>query len=313
MKTVGLPERAVARGGRVMGLGKGGRSAGGPSEERSGVVQGHAHERERVLRPRVILAYFAVRLGTLIDRLALMIMTPDDLVAFTRRHYRKTQVVDAWCSESKMSEGLHIGEKNLLATIPRRSGRVLVLGAGGGRESIALAARGYAVTAVDFVPEMVVRMQVNAEKMGVRVSARVDDFLKADFPAQSYEVVWLCAGTYSSIPTRDRRIRFLRKVRATLVPGGHFLCQLIYHPQAHVDSHLDLLGKVFAHVTRGNIRYEKGDSLSGKCEFVHCFASEIEIITEFARSGFEVLSLVGDAQEPFAGAVLLNPAPAIGQ
>jgi hypothetical protein len=53
--------------------------------------------------------------------------------------------------------------------------------------------------------------------------------------------------------------------------------------------------------------HEKGDMLSGKCEFVHCFASEIEVITEFEQSGFEVLSLIGGTEEPFMGAVLLNP------
>jgi SAM-dependent methyltransferase len=248
-----------------------------------------------------------VRLGTLIDRFALMVMRPDDLVAFTRRHYRSPRVVETWSSESKVGEGLHESEENLLKVIPRRSGRVLVLGAGGGREAIALARRGYAVTAVDFVSEMVARTQTNAERTGVRVSARKADFLKADFSPQSYEIVWLCAGTYSSIPGRDRRIGFLSRVRETLVPGGHFLCQLIYHPQVHHYSNLDLLGKVFAHLTRGNMTHEKGDMLSGKCEFVHCFSSEIEVVTEFEGSGFEVLALIWGAGEQFVGAVLLNP------
>jgi SAM-dependent methyltransferase len=277
------------------------------SDQRSGIEQRKSDKEGWILRPRVILAYLMVRLGTLIDRFALMIMRPDDLVAFTRRHYGRPDVVDAWCSEGKVSEGLHAGEENLLEAIPRSVGRVLVLGAGGGRESIALAQRGYAVTAVDFVSEMVAKTHANAEKLGVHVSAKVENFLSADFSPQAYEIVWLCAGTYSSIPSTERRIGFLTRVRHALVPGGHFLCQLIYYPQARVDSRLDSLGKVFAQVTRGNVGYEEGDMLSGKCEFVHCFASKIEITTEFQRSGFEVLRLIDDTEAPYVGAVLLNP------
>jgi SAM-dependent methyltransferase len=184
---------------------------------------------------------------------------------------------------------------------------MLVLGMGGGREAIALAKMGYDVTGVDFVPEMVRKARENAVKLGVTISVLVQDLSQLSMAPLSYDVVWLSAGMYSSIPTRDRRVATLRKIRDCLAPGGHFLCQFLFYPGAFSTSRLDRLARIFAYLTLGNLSYETGDTLLGNAQFMHYFSSDSDLESEFEEAGFEILRIIGDTDESMRGAVLRRP------
>lgn len=256
------------------------------------------------MRPRVALGRFFIRAGRFVQSLALMIMRPDDLVEFTRRSYARDESVAGWADDELVAAGLSDSEKLALEKVPIRSGRLLVLGLGGGREAIPLAKMGFEVTGVDYVPELVAKAVENGRRNGVAIEGLVQDFSRLSLPPESFDAAWLMAGNYSSIPTRKRRVLFLRTIRGALKPGGYFVCGFLFGPEPDFRQPWRFLRKAAALLTAGNTGYEKGDSLAGGIEFAHVFASDVEAGAEFEAGGFEVLSLSFPAGTNRGGAVL---------
>jgi len=178
---------------------------------------------ERRTRPRLSLARLLIRVGKFVQSTALMVMRPDDLVEFSRQMYTRPHNVKSWGRPDLVERGLHPEEEALLEHLPGQEGRLL-LGVGGGREAIPLARLGFCVTGVDFVPGMVQLAQENAARQGLAIEGLVQEISALDVPAGAYDVVWLTAAMYSCMPTRERRVGMLLRVRQTLRPGGHFVC-----------------------------------------------------------------------------------------
>lgn len=255
-------------------------------------------------RSRVVSAHWLVRIGALVQRMALMVMKPDDLVEFSRRYYRQPSAVTSWADRSLVAGGLFRAEQDLLKQVPFTSGRVLVLGVGGGREAIELAQREFEVTGVDFSPEMVGQARRNAEEKRLHITLKVSEISQFRSTAQSFEVVWLSAGMYSCIPTRKRRIELLKRIEHWLTPGGHFVCQYLFNPSASLPSRLGTAGKLFAYLTLGNLSYEPGDALLANKEFMHFFSSRGELQSEFEETDLEIVTLSCELDDPIGGAVL---------
>jgi SAM-dependent methyltransferase len=162
---------------------------------------------------------------------------------------------------------------------------------GGGREAIPLAQAGFAVTGVDFVPEMIERAKANAEEAGVRLKGLVQDISRLDVPPESYDVAWLWAGMYSSVPTGQRRVAMLKCIHRALRPGGYFVCQFHWSGGEPPSPRRERLKRAVALLTRGNLTYEPGDMLWANIEFLHGFRSEAELRAEFTAAGFAVEDL----------------------
>jgi ubiquinone/menaquinone biosynthesis C-methylase UbiE len=213
--------------------------------------------------------------------------------------------VENWTDAGLLENGLTDEESDLLEKLPLREGRLLLLGVGGGREAIPLAQAGFDVTGVDFIPEMVTRAQKNAEARGLRLSGLVQDFSKLDVPGNSYDIIWLSAALYSSIPTRERRVAMLRRVRCALKPEGFFVCQFHWNKSSGSSPRIERFRKVFAWLTLGNRRYQRGDMLCGGMEFIHAFSSKNDLRAEFEEGGFDVFyTNIND--EPMNGGALLK-------
>lgn len=255
---------------------------------------------------RVASGRFLVRFGRFIQSLAIMVMRPDDLTKFSRQTYAKAKSVEGWGSDELIDLGLDSDETNLLEQIPFSNGRLLLLGVGGGREAIPLDRRGFEVTGVDFVPEMVKKAEENARKRGVQFQGIVQEISKLDMPASSYDIVWLSSAMYSYVPTRRRRIDMLRRIRKALKPGGYFICQ--FH-RAFTDAFtpkVEFARKIFAFITLGNLWYERGDMLWNNVEFIHAFSTEDEIRSEFKDGGFDIVHILINEKNGKGGAVLIK-------
>jgi 2-polyprenyl-3-methyl-5-hydroxy-6-metoxy-1,4-benzoquinol methylase len=89
----------------------------------------------------------------------MMVMRPEDLAEFTRQTYAAPH------NRNSLADGRHVGsgllpmERLLLDRSGVTSGKLLLLGMGGGREAIDLAKRGFSVTGVDWIPALVQRAQ----------------------------------------------------------------------------------------------------------------------------------------------------------
>jgi ubiquinone/menaquinone biosynthesis C-methylase UbiE len=196
--------------------------------------------------------------------------------------------VEIWSGKRCIDLGLRAPEKAVLEKIALKKGRVLVLASGGGREAIALSQLGFDVTLVDFVPKMLERAMENARKNGTSISSLVQDMSRLDVPEDSYDIVWLFEGMYSSVPTRRRRMEMLKRIRKAIKPGGFFVCQFLWKTETRDSFGIYILKKLLAYLTLGNYLYENGDVLWKETEFMHLFSSKEEISLEFEKRGFDV-------------------------
>jgi SAM-dependent methyltransferase len=216
-------------------------------------------------------------------------------------------MVEDCCRQDLAYPILHPDEQALLARLHLTGGRLLLLGVGGGREAIPLAQMGFAVTGVDFVPAMVEKAKENAARHGMRIEGLVQEISKIDVPAGAYDVAWLSAAMYSCVPTRGRRVEMLQRIGKALKPGGYFICLFRWDTSGGPAHIWELVRKIVAFLTLGNLWYEKGDTLSNNIEFIHAFSQEDEVRSEFAEGGFEVLHLHIAEEILIGGTVLRKP------
>ena len=255
------------------------------------------------MRFRVLLAKFLLRLGYFIRSLPVIVMRPNDLVKFSRQHYSQ-KGLSYWCREDVIDKGLDQDEIELLEKIPVKEGKILVLGIGGGREAIYLAGKGFSVTGLDYIPEMVTKACSNASKRGLKINGLVQDCSQLSVPNDFYDIVWISAAMYSSIPTRKRRIKMLDKIRDALKPGGYFLCQFKWDAKKKIVPAAERIRKAIAFLTLGNCLYETGDTLWSDVEFIHSFYKESDIRKEFKAGGFEIADISFYEKKVRGGAIL---------
>lgn len=244
------------------------------------------------MRPRIKLARLFIRLGNFIKSLSIMVMRPDDLVEFSRQTYAKQEKVDVFGSSELVDSGLNSEETEILSKVPNRNGHLLLLGVGGGREAFPLIRLGFQVTGVDYVPEMIDQLKRNATKHGLRVQGLVQEMSNLDLQEEAYDVVWLCAEMYSSVPTRKRRINMLRRINKVLKPGGAFVCQFHLDISNRNSTIAEIIKNVLAWVSLGNLSYERGDMLWGSAEFIHGFRNVQDLKKEFIEGGFETTEII---------------------
>ncbi len=263
------------------------------------------------MKSRIMLGRFLIRVGAFVQSLAVAVMRPAELVAVSRQRYTSPDVVDSWGEKEWVDSGLDDDETTIMDKIPLKQGRFLILGLGGGREAIDLARKGFEVTGVDFVSEMVEKAKENASRSGVSIEGVVQEFSTLDMPVGSYDIVWISEIMYSCIPTRKKRVETLKQISKLLKPGGYFVCQCAYNPN-HRSRKGELIRKAFAFLTLGNFWYENGDALWSNMEFIHTFTSEDELRSEVAESGFEVFyTHIPETFKEWSGrTVLRKPCPA---
>ena len=255
-------------------------------------------------RLRIASARFMIRLGKLIQALAMFVMRSEDLIEFSRRTYAQPARVANWCRPDVVDEGLFPDELALLERSPVRCGRLLLLDLGGGREAIPLGKRGFTITGIDFVAGMVVQAKANAARHGVPIEGLIQEISKLDMPPGTYDLVWLSARMYSSIPTKQRRVGMLRRIAGALRGEGCFICQFDWSPTEWWSPDLLRISRPLAWLTGGYVQFEPGDVLWHGAEFIHRFADEKKLIAEFTEGGFEVLHLDISAENMIGGAVL---------
>lgn len=216
-------------------------------------------------------------------------MRPRDLIDFTRSSYARPHQVKGWTDTQLVETGLVEDEVHLLEKMPVGTGRLLLLGVGGGREAIPLAQKGFEVTGIDFVPEMVAQAKTNARRHNVDIEGLVQDISNLELSQASFDVIWFTRGLYSSIPTHVRRISMLQRIHHALRQEGCVVCQFSWNPSRTAHS---LWGRrlrtLVALMTLGNRQFEDGDQLHGDLEFIHYFGKDREFTSEFEAAGFSV-------------------------
>ncbi len=251
---------------------------------------------------RVELARTILNFSAFIQTLPLVIMRPDDLINFSHKSYAKPQMVESWADQDLIDSGLTVDEITLLNDLPK-TGRLLLLGVGGGREAIHFARMGYSVTGVDYVTAMIDRALENAARRGVQLEGIVQEISRIEIADNTFDIIWMSRSMYSCIPTRARRVEMVKRIAKGLKPGGYFVCQ--YHGQEYpVHSRkYKFLRKTIALLTCGNSDFQEGDMLWLNVEFAHSFSTEFEIRSELENGGLTVISIRHQQSQPRCGAI----------
>lgn len=258
------------------------------------------------MKPRITVARLLIRIGSFMQSLAVMIMRTNDLVEFGRQTYAKPGSAQTWGEDDVINSGLTPDEIDLLNRIPLSNGRLLLLGVGGGREAVALGHKGFAVTGVDFIPEMVAKARHNCARRNLRFKGLVQDISRIDVPAARFDVVWLGDGIYSSVPTSSRRVEMLKRIRSTLTNDGYCICQFFWRRNKGIPRTAEWFRKFFGLLTWGNIHYEDGDTLWQHTEFIHEFSTEQKLRDECKRGGFKV-DYIRVSRQFMRGGAILRP------
>jgi SAM-dependent methyltransferase len=237
---------------------------------------------------RIKIGRFLIRLGAFIRSLPVVVMKPNDLIEFSRQTYSKPQDVESWAKDSSVDTGLSHDELDLINSIPIKTGNLLVLGVGGGREAIHLAKMGFKVMGVDFVGELVERAKENSIKRGVTIDGSVQEISQLTVPDGLYDVVWLSRAMYSCIPTRRLRVEMIRRIVRALKNGGYLLCQFLKDDRYLPSPKGILMRRLIGILIFGNREYEPGDTLWGGTEFMHAFSSDDQVRSEMEEGGLHV-------------------------
>jgi 2-polyprenyl-3-methyl-5-hydroxy-6-metoxy-1,4-benzoquinol methylase len=181
------------------------------------------------------------------------------------------------------------------------AGRILVAAAGGGRETLALAAMGYEATAFDPSDHLLDKFRALAAEDGRIVKAA-----PSEVPAfgERFDGVVIGWGGYTHVPESARRAAFLRALARQMKPGAPLLLSFYLR---RADGWRSRTATLAANAMRRALRLtstvETGDSMTDK--FEHRF-TEQEVARELTAAGLRLLAF---NPRPFPHAVARLDAP----
>lgn len=177
-------------------------------------------------------------------------------------------------------------EQEALAHFPS-SGRIAVIGAGGGREVLALARQGHEAVGYECNPALVATAErlLAEQALGARASVALlprDAVPAADRPFDAVIVGW---SAYMLIIGSEARIRFLRGIRQMVDPGAPVL--ISFFTREGDGAYLRTVARVAGPLRRLLRRepVEMGDNLSPN--YVHHFTRD-EVERELRAGGFRM-------------------------
>lgn len=221
------------------------------------------------------------------------LLPPETLIRLTRTHYEKHyRTLTAESLPEAVRWGLEGWEEQVVAHHMTTIGTVLVLGAGFGRESIALAERGYQVVGLDSNRDGLIVAVRQAAALGLRAPLVQADFLALPILPFRLEYLLLSGVMYSSIPGRQRRQAWIRSLRPSLKQGGKTILNFlaVREPETHTFRVIRTWTSRLLRLPGSNRDYQPGDYCS-QGHFMHLFTDEQEIRSELTEAGASILEL----------------------
>jgi SAM-dependent methyltransferase len=171
--------------------------------------------------------------------------------------------------------------------------RVLVIGCGGGRDLIALAALGHTVTGVEPSPQAMDLCEIALREQG-RAATLVRGFFEEAPVTGPFDAIVFSYFCYSYIPESARRIACLRKAAGLLAPRGRIFVSYVTMGGPH--PMLPRLARLSAALTGSDWSVEDGDAVSLRregmprpCFFLEHVFTGLGILEEIAAAGMEVV------------------------
>lgn len=266
-----------------------------------------AYYRSRYQRTRVLQT-----LSAGFDGVWLGLLSPEALGEIDDGFYRRTREphkgeLISYTDEVYTRRGLHDWEAEALERHFPSSGRIVVTGAGGGREVLALLEAGY--DAIGYEPNNALVDAGNRTLVGLghgkdRLRPMGRTTWPETGPCDAVIVGW---GSLMSVPGRIVRVGFLKGAAGSMAPGGPLLVSGWHRgDDERADRVVASVGSAVRRVL-GRPPVELGDRLADS--FVHRFTVP-EIEGELRAAGLEP---VESAAEPYVWAVGRRTGPAIAR
>ncbi len=227
-------------------------------------------------------------------------LNPDDLNSVTAQNFDQSQF---YASSNHNRSGFFQWEQKALDQFFRGGSRVLVAGAGGGREVLALRQSGFAAEGFECSMALVQasrRIFDEAGEANYLIYCAPDNV--PDGPAV-YDGVIVGWTVYTHIPTRWARIRFLQALHQRALSHAPLLlsCFIRSAPSSD-DAMVFRIARLCSYFSRGRREpIEIGDRITF-ARYVHWF-TENELHEELRAAGFRVAHSAQDGDLGYAVAI----------
>jgi SAM-dependent methyltransferase len=246
------------------------------------------------------VAGLVFRIQQLLTGILPVMLPPKEMTRLIRTHYDDSyQDVVARYPETYYKWTLESWEEDVILRHKMTSGSILVLGAGVGRESIALAQRGFLVMGLDINRESLCVASHQAMTRGLRLFVAQADFQAIPILPARIDYIFLSGIMYSAIPGRQQRQAWVRSLRACMNEHGLVVLNFLIGREIGTRTHrlIHRLNRWLMALPGANQSYQLGDTFT-QGHFLHAFVDEEEIRSELCDAGAMVDQL--DWQEGFA-------------
>jgi SAM-dependent methyltransferase len=225
------------------------------------------------------------QLSNLLNGILPVALSPDEITMLVRHFYRRAYT--DWHDLPNPDDlFLEPWEIEVLDRYHIRSGTLLVMGSGVGREPIQIARRGVTTVGVDTNAIAVRLASRTAATLGVRAHFLQASFLDLPFTGSSFNYILLPSTMYSAVAGVARRRAWLHDLGRLLKPDG--LVLLSFSKQREASSprtrFLAPLNRILSRIPGSNPYYQEGDDCVGG-HFLHDFQRETEIREELLSAG----------------------------
>ena len=210
-------------------------------------------------------------------------LNADELNAVTAEHFDQSQF---YASTEHNLSGFFGWEKSVLDRFFRRGSRILVAGAGGGREVLALRKAGFDAEGFECSAPLVRASEKIFDRVGESKYVTLCEPDSVPPGPRIYEGLVVGWTVYTHIPTKARRVAFLQALSQRALPGSPLLISFFAR---HSGSREDVLVHRTARLCRFLLRGRKeplevGDRIR-YARFVRWFSSG-EVEAELRTAGF---------------------------
>jgi len=226
------------------------------------------------------------RAGRACECLAAGVLRRSDLQAVLERQFR-----GFGASADDIDEGLSPFETRVYGQWLPRSGRILLVGCGAGRDLVALARQGHDVTGVEPSADLVEATRVHLSQRGVAGAVTHGSIESVPLNA-SYDAVIFAPFCYSNVQSTAARVAVLSRVRRHLSPGGRVFVSYLTAPSR--SNAATALMRAGAGLSSADWWPEPGDTFArhrefrGVLYFHHAFG-EGEVVKECSAAGLRAL------------------------
>lgn len=201
----------------------------------------------------------------------------------TGAYYRKSS---QYRNEKYNLGGMHSWESTAIRKYFVPGSKILVAGAGGGREAFSLAKLGFKVTAFDCNPELVSYAMQLATRSRLDINILESEADSVPSLSGTWDGAVVGWGAYTHIIGVDARIQFLKQLSQFLEPGSPILLSFLTRAESAILFHLVYtIARLFGFLRGSKQRVELGDILDGS--FDHYFVRD-ELVDELVQAGMQL-------------------------